>query len=62
MIEEYIPDGSIVFTDAWPSYSVVPTRHHIFSVDRSKGEYIRKDTHPIFGHLEVTTIDLEGFW
>lgn len=61
-IEEFIPDDSILFTDAWPGYSDVPARYHHFSVNHSAGEYVREEDHPTLGHLTVTTNDLEGFW
>jgi hypothetical protein len=61
-IEELIPDGSILFTDTWPGYSIMSTRYYHFSVNHSEEEYVRKEYHPILGHLTVTTLDFEDFW
>ena len=52
-IGDHVKDGSVLLTDEHPSYKGLPSQYTVWSVNHSKGEYVRFVAH---------TNGIEGVW
>jgi IS1 family transposase len=59
---KYIPAGSLVCTDDWPSYHSMPSHYIHRDVNHSNGEYSRVEEVPSFGEVTITTNHIENLW
>lgn len=53
-VRETVPGGGVLYTDGWAAYAKLAGEYQHFTVQHSKGEYVRDD--------HVYTNNIENFW
>lgn len=57
-----IPRGSVIFTDAWPSYNQLDVDYIHRTINHSAGEYVRQELIDGYGEISVNSNMIEGLW
>lgn len=58
-IYEKVKEDSTIITDEWKAYNVLKWNYKHYTVNHSKGEYVKKDNREAY---KIHTNTIEGFW